>query len=53
MKHFKYQVTWLSFFEKPQVFVTNSKDDVKILKEEGRNLQYKVEVEEGFFNIYN
>lgn len=53
MRHFKYQITWSSFFEKPQVFVTDSEEDVKVLREEGRNLQYQVQVEEGFFNIFD
>ena len=51
VKTFKYQVTWFSFWVKPQVFVTNSMDDVKTLKEEGVNQQYKVEVEEGEFTL--
>jgi hypothetical protein len=51
MKTFKYQVTWLSFFQRPEIFVTNSEDDVKTLKEEGRNQQFKVEIEEGEFTL--
>jgi hypothetical protein len=51
MHTFKYQVTWLSFWVAPQVFVTNSEDDVKTLKDEGRNQQYKVEIEEGEFTL--
>lgn len=53
MTTFKYQITWHSFWVKPQVFVTNSLEDVKVLKEEGVNSQYKVEIEEGEFDLYN
>jgi len=53
MTTFKYQVTWFSFWVNPQVFVTNSLEDVKVLKEEGINNQYKVQVLEGDFDIYN
>jgi len=53
MNTFKYQVTWFSFWVKPQVFVTNNLEDVKVLKEEGINNQYKVQVLEGDFDIYN
>ena len=53
MTTFKYQVTWFSFWVSPQVFVTNSLEDVKVLKEEGINNQYKVQVLEGDFDIYN
>lgn len=51
MHTFKYQVTWFSFWVSPQVFVTNSEDDVKVLKYEGTNQQYKVEIEEGEFTL--
>jgi hypothetical protein len=53
MTTFKYQITWFSFWCKPQVFVTNDIETVKELKFEGVNSQYKVEVEEGEFDIYN
>ena len=53
MTTFKYQVTWFSFWVNPQVFVTNNLEDVKVLKEEGINNQYKVQVLEGDFDIYN
>jgi hypothetical protein len=51
VRTFKYQVTWLSFFQRPEIFVTNNEDDVKTLKEEGRNQQFKVEIEEGEFTL--
>ena len=51
-KLFKYQVTWFSNWTKPQVFVTDDLDDVKTLKEEGVNQQYRVQVLEGGFDIY-
>lgn len=51
VKTFKYQVTWLSFFQRPEVFLTNSTEDVKTLTEEGRNQQFKVEIEEGEFTL--
>ncbi len=49
MNQFKYQVTWFSFWVKPQIFFTNNLEDVKELKYEGINSQYKVEIEEGDF----
>ena len=52
MKYFKYQVTWFSLFQDPEVFVTNSKETMNHLRSEGRNQQFKVVVEEGSFNIY-
>ena len=51
MTTFKYQVTWSSFFRTPEIFLTNSKEDVKTLKEEGKNQQFLVEVEEGEFTL--
>jgi hypothetical protein len=49
MTTFKYQITWHSLFQEPQVFITNNIDTMKMLKFEGKNQQYKVESEEGIF----
>ncbi len=51
MKFFNYQVTWLSFWVKPQVFLVNTKQDVDHLIFHGKDQQYKVKVEKGKFTL--
>ena len=49
MKHFKYLVTFHSFWTRPEEYIVNTIEEVKELKYEGINQQYKVTIEEGDF----
>lgn len=49
MKHFKYLVTFHSFWVKPEDYLVNTIEEVNELKHEGINQQYKVTVQEGDF----
>ena len=51
MKTFKYQVTWISCFKKPDIFLVNTLEEVEHLKYHGKEEQFLVEVEEGNFNL--
>tara|TARA_R110000744_G_scaffold311905_1_gene419318 strand:+ start:568 stop:723 length:156 start_codon:yes stop_codon:yes gene_type:complete len=51
MKVFKYQVTWISCFKKPDIFLVNTLEEVEHLKYHGKEEQFLVEVEEGSFNL--
>jgi len=42
----KYNVTWISAFTRPLMFTEVSENEMKKLKEQGKNEQYRVYVEE-------
>lgn len=51
MKNFKYLVTFHSFWVRPEEYLVNTIEEVKELKYEGINQQYKVTVQEGDFTL--